>query len=248
MKIDSHTDRAPQRPRIVIYGPPGAGKSTWASLAPTPLVIDLEDGAGGLPVDRVTPGDWPELLRTLSEVIRDHELSYETIVLDSISAAERMAQAAVCAADPKAPASVAEIPYGKGYAAAAAETTRLLRALDKLRGRMHVIVVAHEEVSTVSDPTAGDYSACTLALDKRARPPVIEWADVIGYAEPQRVLVDPDTGRARAGASGRSLILEPSPARVAKVRAGYGSTETRPLSDGPMVVINHADQSEKKEE
>ena len=54
--------------RIVIAGPEGIGKSTFASNAPNPLFVSAEDGLTGLEhVDRFTPGAFEELKKFMDE-------------------------------------------------------------------------------------------------------------------------------------------------------------------------------------
>lgn len=43
---------APKPPRIIIYGPHGIGKNTFAASAPKPVLINIEDGhPSGMPID-----------------------------------------------------------------------------------------------------------------------------------------------------------------------------------------------------
>ena len=51
ISIDSLERRTANKPaRLIIYGPPGLGKTTLASEFPNPVFIQTEDGLGNLDV------------------------------------------------------------------------------------------------------------------------------------------------------------------------------------------------------
>jgi len=55
-------------PRLIIYGPPKVGKTTFAAMAPAPIFLCIEEGLGALEVDHfplITSFD--ELLNCLFE-------------------------------------------------------------------------------------------------------------------------------------------------------------------------------------
>ena len=62
-----------QKPRrMFVYGPPGVGKSTFASMAPDSLFIPLEDGVDNLDVSRLDKLEsWDEYESTLSQLIKE---------------------------------------------------------------------------------------------------------------------------------------------------------------------------------
>ena len=70
---------------MVVYGPPGIGKTTFASTAPKPLIIDLEGGflsIAGKDVDVCRA----HTLKDVREAIR-HAIDnkYGTVVIDSLT-------------------------------------------------------------------------------------------------------------------------------------------------------------------
>lgn len=72
-----------QPPRLLVFGPHGVGKTTFACAAPAPIVIQTEDGLGMLeppafPLATDTASVF-EALETL--YAQDHE--FKTVVLDS---------------------------------------------------------------------------------------------------------------------------------------------------------------------
>lgn len=87
MKVYSTTDPS-QRPPInmIVYGDGGVGKTTLATTAPKPLLLDLEGGAKyfglrGISIDVVTIDSWSEINEVIKMV---KEKKYETLVIDPI--------------------------------------------------------------------------------------------------------------------------------------------------------------------
>ena len=76
---------APKPPRIVIYGPHGIGKNTFAASAPRPVLINLEDGhPSGIPIDSFPKASsFSEVMEAMTALYsEDHD--FETLVIDSL--------------------------------------------------------------------------------------------------------------------------------------------------------------------
>src|SRR5690606_28501946 len=117
-------------------------------------------------------------------------------------------------------ATVEAAPYGKGLADLAARMSGFCGALTKLRERgISIVLVAHEEIESASDPEVGDYVKKNIAVHRRARGALVEWADIIGIATPMDLVSS--EGVAKAVGRARKLHFDPSPSRVTKVRAGW---------------------------
>jgi phage nucleotide-binding protein len=74
--------------RLVIYGPPGAGKTTWAADAPKPVWLDFENSSEALRKNFPnTPIITRDKLKDAESVIQwiTKPNEYETIVVDTIS-------------------------------------------------------------------------------------------------------------------------------------------------------------------
>lgn len=143
------TSAQPSKPKILIFGKPGVGK-TWTSLDfPTPYMIDTESGAdlshytsklekaGGsyFGVDQGSL-DFKEVIdqvRTLATI--DHP--YKTLIIDSVS---KIFNTTIAAESEKLGASD---QYGASKKPAVSFTRQLVNWLDRLD--MTVILVAHEK-------------------------------------------------------------------------------------------------------
>ena len=113
------TDGAIPPARILIYGPHGIGKTTWACSAPAPIVIQTEDGLGRLRVPHFP------LCRTYADVLESigalytDEHEYKTVVLDSLDWLEQLIWSSLAVPVASGPPSIEGHGYGKGYQYAA---------------------------------------------------------------------------------------------------------------------------------
>ena len=163
--------------KVVLYGPEGIGKSTFASHFPDPVFIDTEGGTKRLNVARLPqPTSWAMLLDEVRAVTRG-EVSCGTLVIDTADWAERLAIDAICA---KAKVDGLEgFGYGKGYTYVKEEFGRLLDALEEvLNSGHHVLILAHAAITKFEQPdAAGSYDRWTMKTTKQTEPLLREWCD-----------------------------------------------------------------------
>ena len=100
--------------KIVVYGPEGIGKTTFASRFPDPLFIDTEGSTARMDVARTeTPSSLAMLTAQLTEIRDTPPAGFKTLVLDTIDWAERLCIRAVCEKAGKS--GIEDFGYGKGY-------------------------------------------------------------------------------------------------------------------------------------
>ena len=165
--------------RMVVYGGPGVGKSTFASQMPKPIVVDFDGGLEQLGCDRVTPPlGWTQTLELLKELVASE---YKTLVIDTADGLEDLATEHVCNKSKKQ--TLAQFGWGEGYEALAGEWRVLLSTLeDARRNDMAVVLLSHAIVKTVNDPTVGAFDMCSPNLQKKTWAVTHRWADVVGFA------------------------------------------------------------------
>jgi len=219
--------------RIIIYGPPGIGKTTMASEAPNPIFIRTEDGLGTLDVPTFP------LMTSFSDVIDAlyalgrEEHSFQTVVIDSLDWLEPLIWEEVCRRTNVK--SIEDLGYGRGYVEALSEWSKVFECLTALRDYkgMTILMLAHSDVQRIEDPLHPPYDCHTLKLHKKASARVREFADVIGFATQKTITKSEDLGfgqkRVRAiSLNERVLYTTGSAAFMAKNR--YGIPEVIPLS------------------
>lgn len=220
-------------PRIVIYGPPGVGKTTFASMAKNPIFILTEEGLGDLDDIHAIPVDEkgkPRVATSFAEVmdcfasLGSQEHDFKTVVIDSLDELEQLIWKSTCKR--MGYASIESPGWGKGYREANTEWTQFLECVSALRDLkgMTIIMIAHSTFTHIDDPERPAYDTNTLNLYKYAAPLIIGACDVVGFAT-QKIYTSPGESKSKdekrmiamAGA-GRELRLSISPAFTAKNR------------------------------
>lgn len=209
--------------RVVVYGPEGIGKTTFASRFPDPVFIDTEGGTGRLPVRRLpAPSSWAMLLDEVAEVAKGR-VPCGTLVVDTADWAERLCIRAVC--DKAQVKGIEDFGYGKGYVYVKEEFGRLLDALDEVRssGR-HIVVTAHAQITKFEQPDEmGAYDRWSMKTSKQVAPLLREWCDMLLFANYKTIVVRDGEGKnAKSKAQGGRRVMYTShhPCWDAKNRFG----------------------------
>lgn len=213
----------------VIYGPEGVGKSTLASLLPRPVFCDVENGTREMAVKRLpTPSSWTHFLEIVRQITAD-QMGYETIVIDTADKLERLAINHICGTTGYSSLGGRD-DFGRSYNELAGLWESLLTALETdliLSKKMNVVFLAHSETRKFELPEEeGSFDRYELALEKKVRPLLKEWADLLLFCN-YKTIVSVETNRegkvvkARgAGGTRRVYYSQHSAAFDAKNRHG----------------------------
>jgi hypothetical protein len=226
-------------PRIFLYGVEGIGKSSFAAGAPTPIVIQTEDGLGSIDVPRFP------LATKISDVTQaiaaldtdDHE--FKTVVLDSVDWADQLIWA-----DVEATHEAKDLAYGRGASIVAERWREILAGLNHLRNKrgMVVILLAHCQIKRFDSPETEPYDRYQPKLQERSSALIREWADAVLFASYKVVVRKDDVGFNKTSSRGvsngeRLLFTSERPAYLAKNR--FNLPESIPLSwDALQTAIN----------
>ena len=172
-------------PRILIYGPPGVGKTTFAAGAGKGVIcLPTEEGADVVGMDRFPLAQSvPDVMGHLDQLIKEKH-DYSVLALDSLDWLETLIWDQTCAdAGVK---SIEEVGGGfqKGYLAALAYHRALLGKITILRKEknMACVLLAHSQVRRFEDPTTGAFDRFEIKLHKRASDLYTEFCDIVGFA------------------------------------------------------------------
>ena len=209
----------PSAQKIVVYGPEGIGKSTFASKFPDPLFSDTEGSTKKLDVKRFdAPSSW-EMLLMQAQYVRDNK-PCATYIIDTADWAERLCIQCVCARANKT--GIEDFGYGKGYVYLRDEFGRLLNLLDEvIAAGVNIVFTAHSFLRKFEQPDEmGAYDRYEMKLSKYVAPMLKEWADAVFFANYKTYVVDDGNGKKKAQGGHRVMYTTHNPCWDAKNRDG----------------------------
>ena len=208
--------------KVVIYGPEGIGKSTFAAEFPNPVFIDTEGSTDNMDVARLDkPTSWTMLNNEIA-FIKANPSECGTLVIDTIDWAESMAVADVCAQHGKK--GIEDFGWGKGYTYVQEEIGRFLNSLSDLVDMgINVVLTAHAQIKKFEQPDElGSYDRYELKLGQKTSsktaPLVKEWADMVLFANYKTLVMTTDNGKKKAQGGERVMYTNHRPAWDAKNR------------------------------
>lgn len=208
--------------KVVVYGPEGIGKSTFAARFPDPVFIDTEGSTKHMDVARFPkPTSWAMLLEEVNQ-IRDTPQACKTLVIDTADWAEQLCIDQVCGKAKKN--GIEDFGYGKGYIYVAEEFGKLLNLLEEVVERgINVIITAHAKMRKFEQPDEiGSYDRWEMKLTRNVAPLVKEWADMVLFANYKTFVIATDDKGTKHKAQGGSRVMYTShyPCWDAKNRHG----------------------------
>lgn len=192
------TGKIEKAQKVVIYGPEGIGKSTFASKFPNPLWSDVEDSTIHMDVARFPKASSWTMLQEQAKYIIKNAIC-KTYVIDTADWAEILCVNHVC--DTNNVNGIEDIGYGKGYVYLAEEFGRYLNLLTEVRDvGINVVILAHAKMRKFEQPDElGAYDRWELKLSKQVAPLVKEWADTVLFANYKTIVENVDNQGAVKG-------------------------------------------------
>lgn len=233
--------KIPCAKKVVVYGPEGIGKSTFASQFPDPVFIDTEGSTKDMDVARLPEASsWQMLLEQIDYVKNNPDIC-RTLVIDTIDWAEQMCIESIC--DKHHKSGIEDFGYGNGYVYVKEEFGRFLNRLsDVVKAGVNVVLAAHAQIRKFEQPEEmGAYDRYELKLGKKTSsqtsPLVKEWADMLLFANYKTYAIASDKEGKKHKAQGgkRVMYTQHHPCWDAKNR--YGLPEEVPFEYGVIAHI-----------
>ena len=204
---------------ILIYGKPKVGKTSLASHFPNNLLIAFEKGYNAIDgIKAVDVNRWSDFKLVLRQLEKpESQAMYDTITIDTTTIAYEMCEQFVCAQN--GVQTVADIPWGQGYAATKKEFENCLRKITMLG--YGLVLISHIEKMKKKIDDEHEIEVFAPSMPKRCYEVVNQIVDIIGYIstewddnnEEQRWLYTRQTPTIMAGS--RFKYLAP------KIKLGY---------------------------
>lgn len=218
--------------KVLLYSAPGGGKSSLASLAPSPIFIDLDNGAASLGVEAIQGiTSFPDL-RAAVQQYKTLVPEKGSLVIDTMTSVAILIEKHVLQSAGKH--KIKELGYDR-FSAMVEETRLLLSDLDAVMasGR-NVVLVAWEQNAVYKNALGDDYRIIAPKLlhsiSDSVRDEVVGWCDHvvrIAQADAEVAVEYDDKGKKKAGkitnaSTTRYLMTDGTQAVTAKSREVKG--------------------------
>ena len=226
MVIKLHKGKTIAPRKVLLYGPHGTGKSTFAAHSPNHIFLNFEDGLNDIDCVRTERiGALHELRTILMELSSpdsvEHKLDW--LVFDTLDWLENLIHDDV-RGDHE---SIVDIGFGKGYKQALSKWEKILRTLESVM-KVHncgIIALCHAEVKRYEPPGSDSYDRFQPALHNLASLLWQEWCDEVLHLNYRVYTKSEKTGFDQSrtiafGQSERYIRTQESPGVTAKSRLG----------------------------
>lgn len=217
------TTKFTRYPKILLYGLPGLGKSSFASECPKPVFIATTDGLEGLAVEAFPVAKTAQDVRDAIEYLLTSEHQYKTVVIDTIGWLEKLVHDEVCATLNLEFMTQSSM---KSYPLAALKLREIKDSLDRLNKerKMMVLIIGHATVSKFEDPTTASYDRYALQMNEKVAEMFMQDVDIVAFMNQKVTVREEKEGFSKvkkASGSARYAFFDPCPAYYAKDH-GYG--------------------------
>ena len=194
--------------KVLIYGPEGVGKTSFAAKMPGAVFIDTEGSTRHMDVARFDSTETLyDVLDQLNYVL-GHPDEIGTLVIDTVDWLEKLIFNAVCVE--KKISNIEDIGYGKGYVYAKQKMQQILEVLQVIvDSGVHVCLVCHSMIRKFELPDEmGSYDRYMLKLNEKNIAPIVkEWVDMMLFVNYRTdIVTDPD-GKTKKGKGGQKRIM-----------------------------------------
>lgn len=224
--------------KMLVYGPEGVGKTTFAAKTPGCVFLDTEGSTRHMDVARFDPpADLNDVLKTFAWVLANTG-EVGTLVIDTVDWLEKLIFNAVCVE--KKIQNIEDIGYGKGYTYAKQKVQQLLEILDDIvRAGVNVCLVCHSTIRKFELPDEmGSYDRYMLKLnEKNVAPLVKEWVDLMLFVNYQTDIVTDADGKTKKGKGGQKRVMYANHNACWDAKNRFGLPDEMPFDFGQIAHL-----------
>jgi len=239
--------------KVVVYGPEGIGKTTFASKFPDPVFIDTEGSTKNLDVARLpAPSSWTMLKESVRYVVQNPDCC-KTLVIDTADWAEKLAIQSVL--DEHGKNGIEDFGYGNGYRYVYERFGQLLNLLnDVIEKGINVVITAHAILKKFEQPDElGAYDRYALKLIDSPKTSIAaavkEWADMVLFANYKTIVItDSKTKKSKAQGGRRVMYTSHHSCWDAKNRFDLPEELSFDYSEISHIFENNAKKSKSNTE
>jgi hypothetical protein len=208
-KVTTGIQSAPQM--SLVFGPPGVGKSTFASKIPSVLLADIEDSTKSLDAVRLGSKDLPDyasVVALINELATTNH-TYKALAVDSITTLEAYINKAVC--EEHSVKELSDLSFGKGVSLAKEKLREFLSLCKKLQNEkgMDIWFIGHTLVKKFADPMLmSSFDRYTLQAADGFGSEVIRQSDNVYFVKYNvELALDKNTKKAKGISDGERMLL-----------------------------------------
>jgi len=224
--------------KMLVYGPEGVGKTTFAAQTPGCVFIDTEGSTRHMDVARFDPPvELGDVLNQLNYVL-GHAGEIGTIVIDTVDWMETLIFNAICTE--KEIKNIEDIPYGKGYVFAKQKMQQILELLQAIVEKgVNVCLVCHSMIRKFELPDKmGSYDRYMLKLNEKNIAPLIkEWVDLMLFANYRTDIVTDDKTKTKKGTGGQKRIMYANHTACWDAKNRFGLPDEMPFDFGQIAHL-----------
>lgn len=239
--------------KVLVYGPEGIGKTTFAAAFPDPVFIDTEGSTKEQDVARLpTPSSWA-MIKEEVRYITQHPEECRTLVIDTADWAEKMAIQSVL--DEHNKNGIEDFGYGNGYRYVFEKFGELLNLLnDTVEHGINVVMTAHAALRKFEQPDEmGAYDRYSMKLIDSPKTSISaavkEWADMVLFANYKTIVIT-DSKTKKTKAQGGKRVMYTSHHSCWDAKNRYGLPEELPFEYGSIreIIEGNAAQTQRDPE
>lgn len=203
-------------PRIVLYGLPGAGKSSLIAQDPDVAFFNFNDGLATINTREFTDvKDLKSFRETLQLIEMDGGQTCKSIAIEGIGELENMFRAKVISDFKRTDAKgrnitdIGDMPYGSGWTALSEMWTALLDKLTKLNHMgLAIYITGHSSIKIINNPLGEDYESFQPLMREKDAQLLYGWATFVGFMTGNIINKEDDRGKIKVVTSGRHILCQ----------------------------------------